>query len=133
MDVCDIWVTDGYDGCVTDESCFVKQLFWCVYFTCSCNSNVRFERLLIELNYSIPNSKVHGTNMGPTWVLSAPDGPHVGPVNFDIWDALVVYLTQIVCATVGRIPLVIISTRHIRYYNTGWATQISRSRSLSHH
>ena len=25
---------------------------------------------------SIPDSKVHGANMGPTWVLSAPDGPH---------------------------------------------------------
>ena len=29
----------------------------------------------------IPDSKVHGANMGPTWVLSAPDGPHVGPMN----------------------------------------------------
>ena len=28
-----------------------------------------------------PDSKVHGANMGPTWVLSAPDGPHVGPMN----------------------------------------------------
>ena len=26
-----------------------------------------------------PDSKVHGANMGPTWALSAPDGPHVGP------------------------------------------------------
>ena len=26
----------------------------------------------------IPDSKVHGANMGPTWVLSAPDGPHAG-------------------------------------------------------
>ena len=25
---------------------------------------------------SIPDSKVHGANMGPTWDLSAPDGPH---------------------------------------------------------
>ena len=25
----------------------------------------------------IPDNKVHGANMGPTWVLSAPDGPHV--------------------------------------------------------
>ena len=24
----------------------------------------------------IPDSKIHGANMGPTWVLSAPDGPH---------------------------------------------------------
>ena len=31
-----------------------------------------------------PNSKVHGANMGPNWVLSAPDGPHVGPMNFAI-------------------------------------------------
>ena len=34
----------------------------------------------------IPDSKVHGANMGPTWVLSAPDGPHVGPMNLDIRD-----------------------------------------------
>ena len=26
-----------------------------------------------------PDSKVHGANMEPTWVLSAPDGPHVDP------------------------------------------------------
>ena len=25
--------------------------------------------------------------MGPTWVLSAPDGPHVGPMNFAIREA----------------------------------------------
>ena len=29
-------------------------------------------------------SKVHGANMGPTWVLSAPDGPQVGPMNLAI-------------------------------------------------
>ena len=34
----------------------------------------------------IPDSKVHGTNMVPTWVLSAPDGPHVGPINLAIRD-----------------------------------------------
>ena len=32
-----------------------------------------------------PDNKVHGANMGPTWVLSAPDGPHVGPMNFASW------------------------------------------------
>ena len=30
------------------------------------------------------DNKVHGANMGPTWVLSAPDGPHVGPMNLAI-------------------------------------------------
>ena len=33
-------------------------------------------------------SKVHGANMGPTWVLSAPDGPHVGPMNLAIRDSV---------------------------------------------
>ena len=37
------------------------------------------------LHNSFPESKIHGANMGPTWVLSAPDGPHVGPMNFAIW------------------------------------------------
>ena len=35
-----------------------------------------------------PDNKVHGANMGPTWVLSAPDGPHVGPMNLAIRDTL---------------------------------------------
>ena len=30
---------------------------------------------------SEPDNKVHGANM----VLSAPDGPHVGPMSFAIW------------------------------------------------
>ena len=32
-----------------------------------------------------PDSKVHGANMGPTWVRQVPGGPHVGPMNFAIW------------------------------------------------
>ena len=32
-----------------------------------------------------PNSKVHGANMGPVWGRQEPGGPHVGPMNFDIW------------------------------------------------
>ena len=31
-----------------------------------------------------PDSKVHGTNIGHIWVLSAPDGPHIGPMNLVI-------------------------------------------------
>ena len=33
---------------------------------------------------TVPDSEVHGANMGSTWVLSAPDGPHVGPMNLAI-------------------------------------------------
>ena len=34
---------------------------------------------------SIPDSKVHGANMGPIWGRQDPDGPHAGPMNFVIW------------------------------------------------
>ena len=47
--------------------------------------------LLVE---DILDSKDHGVNMGPTWVLSAPGGPQVGPMNLAIRDAFV-YFTGI--------------------------------------
>ena len=34
-----------------------------------------------------PDSKVHGAIMGPTLVLSPPDGPHVGPMSLAIRDS----------------------------------------------
>ena len=34
--------------------------------------------------HASPDSKIHGANMGPTWVLSALDGPHVCPMNLAI-------------------------------------------------
>ena len=37
-----------------------------------------------EVQHINPDSKVHGANMWPTWVLTAPDGPHVGPMNLAI-------------------------------------------------
>ena len=56
----------------------------------------------------IPDSKVHGTNMGPTWVLSAPDGPHVGPMNLIIRNvvACTKYKSRVSCqkGPFGRIP-----------------------------
>ena len=40
--------------------------------------------LLLHEEYTVPDSKVHGDNMGPTWVLPDPDGPHAGPMNLAI-------------------------------------------------
>ena len=37
---------------------------------------------------NIPDSKVHEANMGHTWVLSDPDSPHIGPINFAIVDSI---------------------------------------------
>ena len=57
---------------------------------------------------NVPDSKVHGAHMGPTWVLSAPDGPHVGPMNLAIrgtwtWSPLVQVLA---CCLIVVKPLV---------------------------
>ena len=38
-------------------------------------------------NTTHPDSKVHGANMGPTWGRQNSCGPHVGPMNLDIWVA----------------------------------------------
>ena len=46
--------------------------------------NNGFCSLLHQPIEAYPDNKVHGVKMGPTWVLSAPDGPHVGPMNVAI-------------------------------------------------
>ena len=47
-----------------------------------CDISLRWMPYSLTNNY--PESKVNGANMGPTWVLSAPHGPHVGPMNLVI-------------------------------------------------
>ena len=37
---------------------------------------------------NIHDSKVHGANMGPIWGRQDPDGPHLGPMNFALWDGI---------------------------------------------
>ena len=44
------------------------------------------QRLFVENSLNIPNSNVHGANMGPTWGRQDPGGPHVGPMSLVIWD-----------------------------------------------
>ena len=39
----------------------------------------------------IPDSKVHGANMGPIWGREDPGGPHVGPMNLALWDCHYLY------------------------------------------
>ena len=40
--------------------------------------------IMLLIYRGFPDSKTQGANMGPTWVLSAPDGPHVGPMKLAI-------------------------------------------------
>ena len=39
---------------------------------------------VIASHKDVLDSRIHGANMGPTWVLSAPDGTHVDPMNLAI-------------------------------------------------
>ena len=41
-------------------------------------------KFLQQVLIKAPDSKVHGANMGPIWVLSAPDGPLFSPINLSI-------------------------------------------------
>ena len=42
-----------------------------------------------------PDNKVYGANMEPTWGQQDPGGPHVCPMNFAIWEALLKFSGQI--------------------------------------
>ena len=41
---------------------------------------------------SNPDSKVPGANVGPIWGRQDPGGPHVGPMNFAIWEPMTLFL-----------------------------------------
>ena len=57
-----------------------------------CNTHISIQSRMCRMamgndypfRYPVPDTKVHGVNMGPTWVLSAPDEPHVSPMSLVI-------------------------------------------------
>ena len=56
-----------------------------------------FSVVAILYQQTIPDSKCHGANMGSTWVLLAPDGPHVCPMNLAIRDELTTCFFPLYC------------------------------------
>ena len=67
------------------------MIFWYIFCKiyisqkdCAENAQNRQANGNFEKSCYIPDSKVHGANMGPTWVLPSPGGPHVGPMNLAI-------------------------------------------------
>ena len=62
-------------------------------------------------NNYVPESKVHGANMGPTWVLSTPDGPMLAP-----WTLL--------SSTAGGYP------RYVLFSDKSFDLQIKQTREL---
>ena len=58
-------------GSIIDNSCFYDTTIFCAE--------------LLQCGINPPDINVHGANMGPTWLLSSPGGPHVEPMNLAIW------------------------------------------------
>ena len=47
--------------------------------------------------FTTPDSKVHGTNMWSIWDRQDPGWPHVGLMNFVIWDCnVIIHFTEII-------------------------------------
>ena len=75
------------DGC--SEANISPQQLHCVGYN---GTVMATYPLLSQVIYPCPDSKVPGANMGPTWVLSAPDGPHDGPMNLAIRVVMGLYI-----------------------------------------
>ena len=98
---------NSLESLVSISTCFcLKIILW------SC-SGPKVDGIQLKWNGYSPDSKVHEANMGPTWVLSAPDGPHVGPMNLAIrvssilmpdWEFPQISLLHCVSRAVIRIP-----------------------------
>ena len=79
--------------CPSTSKVTLKKMGKCIswnYRKHQCNHNQCIGVIFHGIHCIVPDSKVHVANVGSTWVLSAPGGPHVGPMNIAIWD--VVYL-----------------------------------------
>ena len=61
---------------------------WKHHFILHCKVSY-FPAICLGTRNKIPDSKVHGANMGPNWVLSSPNGPHVGPMSLALRDTCI--------------------------------------------
>ena len=59
---------------------------------------------VVKLKGIVPDSKVHGAHMVPTWVLSAPDWPQVGPINIAIRSGYQMMELTIICSMIHLEP-----------------------------
>ena len=52
---------------------------------------IRADVILLD---TFPASKVHGSNMGPTWGRQDPGRSRVGPMNLAIWVTLTLSIVK---------------------------------------
>ena len=74
---------------------YQEQYIWCaclfVIWRITIRRILSITFTVYEISMSeetIPDNKFCGANMRPTLVLSAPDGPHIGPTNLSIRDGI---------------------------------------------
>ena len=85
--------------------------------------------LSIISGWCLPGCKFHVANMGPIWVLSAPDGPHVGHMNLAIRvsmadtylvaissTVLIFAAVSILCWLTHRICAMILEYKQFEYF-----------------
>ena len=86
-----IFRTANICDCVQFTQCLcVEKTMMTKYFFVDVTIPVNTHGVSV-INITYPDNKVHEANMGPTWVLSAPDGPHVVPMNLAIWVPAIMY------------------------------------------
>ena len=76
-----------------------------IILNCQCKRGCVIFGVNLKYLEHIPDSKVHGANMGSTWILWAPDGPHDGPINLVIRETSSVLRVSITTAI--RIMIVV--------------------------
>ena len=59
-----------------------KLILWLYFAIITCKNHIDTEHSTNNTH----DSKVHGAYMGPIWGRQDPGGPHVGPMNFAIWN-----------------------------------------------
>ena len=85
-----IMIYDKYANAlfIRSQECMTDLLFkWPLRLECSFEWVLHIvHSLMVMVCHAIPDSKVHGANMGPIWGRQDPGGPHAGSMNFAIWD-----------------------------------------------
>ena len=83
---------------------------------------LKLKNILVKL---YPDSKVHGANIGPTWVLWAPCGPHGGPINLAIRVTSISPRHQWIDGTLSIHGPMDIQCQHVDILNTWFNTPVT--------
>ena len=90
-----------------------------------------------------PDSKVLGTNVGPIWGRQDPGGPHVGPMNFAIWEDALLFANHLypwiigTCCVMAKLTMFVdnewkfVSFQH-RQYAVMWLFHVFHLSFVNH-